>query len=446
MLTSLWSDESLKRIAFCRAYLAEPENNIYVIYCFTIFYSRILPGALQKHLKYIFIYHLKDLDLYKVIKCFMQLKIAKHFCFLSAIFLLIFIVFNSCKKAKKDANETGIPPADTTNIPNDTPHTEFMNVTAVLLDSAGNPLSGLFYTIIPTAIPKDFLLPYFPEAGNWTDSMGNLNTVALTNTDNILKVFPRSDCSATIFAKSFHTLNTDINLGNLIIPPDPISIIITGTVTGCNNDATKTGRVIIEEDIENVPAQNRKQYLASLKPEGTFRFLLRACNKTEPVPVIIHAEDASGLQMGNRVYFSLNYPENNIGKITACDNADTTQFIRYTFDSTDHTYYFPDNPNNHPENPRWTFLTAGNPRAGETQIYFGIDGFLAVAKPGLSLVEFGIGLEYDLSAETPPVVVITEDGPIGGYIAGNIKLKIETLDDSHSVHDATCSFRVKRKQ
>jgi hypothetical protein len=376
----------------------------------------------------------------------MRLNTTKLVCFLSAIFLLIFIVFNSCKKVKKEANETEIPSVDTTSIPDDIPHTEFMNVAAVLLDSAGNPLPGLFYTIIPTAIPKDFSLPYFPEAGSWTDSLGNLNTVALTNTDNILTVYPSSDCSSAIFSKSFHTLNTDVNLGNLIIPPDTMSIIVTGMIAGCNNDALRTGTVIIEKDIELISAQNPKQYRAPLKPDGTFEFVLPACNKTEPVPVIIHAEDASGLQVGNRIYFSLNYPENNIGKITACNNSDTTQFIKYTFGSTYHTYYFPDNPNSHPENPAWTFLTAGNPMAGDTMVYFGIDGIPAVGKPGLSLVEFDIDPGYGEYAETPPVVIITEYGPIGGYIAGNIKLKIETLGDSHSIYDATCSFRVKRKQ
>ena len=220
-----------------------------------------------------------------------------------------------------------------------------------------------------------------------------------------------------------------------------ISCIITGTVVDCNNNLVKSGNIILEE----YNFLDQKRYESPINADGTFNFNFTVY-KTDSIPVIIYAEDPSGQQIGNRVYFSLHSPGNNIGKITACTNTDTSQFLKITLDTSEHTYYFPDNPNSHPENPIWTFITAGDPMKGETQIYFGIDGLLAVGKPGLSLVEFDIDPGYGEHPETPPVVIITEYGPIGGYIAGNIKLKLETSDDTHSIHDATCSFRVKRKQ
>jgi hypothetical protein len=375
----------------------------------------------------------------------MEVKIAKHICFLLAsIFLLVFIAFNSCKKIDHTKTSTTVP-HDTT-VPKDSPHTEFMKVTAVLMDSAGKPLSNVFYTIIPKSIPNDFILPYYPNAGGWTDSLGNLNTVGLTNTDNVLTVYKNSSCSTVEYSKSFHTLDTNINLGTILIRLDTISTLVSGTIFDCNNNSLKTGIVIIEDGIYNSSPQKQKQYKISIKTDGTFSFALPVCNKTDSVPVIMYAEDASGLQMGNRLYFSLHSPENKIEKITACSNTDTTQFLKITLDSSGYVYPFVDNPNSHPEaGSVWTYITGQNQPDGELVVNFGIDGVLAVGKPGLSLVQFDIEPNYS-EADSPPVVAITEDGPIGGYIAGIIKLKLESLDTTHSLHDASCSFRVRRKQ
>ena len=260
------------------------------------------------------------------------------------------------------------------------------------------------------------------------------------NTAYILKVSQSLNCGTFDYSKNFTTVNINLDLGNIIIQTNEISVTVTGTVVDCNNNLIKTGNIILEE----YNFEDRNKYQSSINPDGTFKLTFTVC-KTDSIPVIIYAEDASGLQIGNRVYFSLHSPENNIGKITACTNTDTTQFLKITLDTSEYTYYFPDNPDSHPENPGWTFITAGNRMKGETQVYFGIDGFLAIGKPGLSLIEFDIDPGYDEHSEYVPIVNITEDGPIGGYIAGNIKLKVETLD-THSIHDASCSFRVKRKQ
>jgi hypothetical protein len=374
----------------------------------------------------------------------MRFKIATLLRFVFAILLLNFVAFNSCKKVKNDGSNVVPPPrADSTDTT--PPPTKVMKVTAFLVDSAGKPLPGLFYAVIPASIPVGFTLPFHPEIPGWTDSLGTLNAEVLSRTDNVLTVYLHPGCSMAMYTKSFAAHDTDINLRNIIMPSGTLSLLITGMVTSCNSDPIKTGTVVIKEDIYNIPPEDQKQYRATVKADGTFKFAFPVCATTDSVPVIMYFEDAHGLQVGDRVYYSLNYPGKNIEKIEACNNSDTTQFITYSFDSSSHTYYFPDNPNAHPENPIWTFFSAGNIYSAATQIYFGIDGMLAVGKPGLSLVEFDIDPGYGESSSSQPVVNITEDGPVGGYIAGNINLKIEKLD-SNLVSDAKCSFRVKRKQ
>jgi hypothetical protein len=373
----------------------------------------------------------------------MQVKMAKPVCFLLATtnFLLLFVFFNSCKKIHETKAST-VSSTDTTKHSNDTVQIDSSTIrvklTGKLLDSLGKPLSNFFYAIKPVSNPDTI---YF--SSGITDSLGKINNYDLhLKTAYILIVY--EFCGTPIYSKSFNTFNTDIDLGNIIVPPDSISTIVTGRVVDCNNNLLTTGNIIVEGVLfKNL--LNPRRYEASIKPDGTFKLQFPICNKSDSAPVIIYASDANGTQVGNRVYFSLHYPETDIGKIEACNNSDTLQFFNYTIDSIHYSLYPPDNPDAHPETPNWTFFFGGNLLTGGTYVYFGIDGYLAVNKPGLSLIEFDIYPGYG-EAETPPIVNITEDGPIGGYISGNIKLQIETLDDSHSIHDASCNFRVKRKQ
>lgn len=367
----------------------------------------------------------------------MQIKIAKHVCFRIAIILLIFILFNSCKKVHDTNTSPVIPRTDTTKNPVDTTKnidTSRTIVTAKLIDSSGKALSNVTCIFIPYNLPNVGFSAF-------SDSLGNVKMILDNYTTYTLRVSQSLNCGTFAYSKNFTTLNTSFDLGNIVIQTNSISFTVTGTVVDCNNNPIRTGNIILEE----YNYQDRNKYQSSINPDGTFKLTFTVC-KTDSVPVIIYAEDGSGVQVGNRVYFSLHSPEINIGKINACNNSDTLQFFNYTIDSTHYSLYPPDNPDAHPETPNWTFFSGGSQLTGGTFVYFGIDGYLAINKPGLSLVQFDIYPGYGEHPEPQPIVNITEDGPIGGYIAGNIKLKIEALDTSHSVHDATCSFRVKRKQ
>jgi hypothetical protein len=368
----------------------------------------------------------------------MQLKIAKRLCFLIAsIFLLIFIAFNSCKKVDDTNQNPVIPRVDSTkNSVDTTKNTDTSKtiVTARLLDSSGKALSNA---------PCIFISYNLPNSGfeAFSDSLGNVKIILDKNTSYILRVSQSLNCGTFNYSKNFTTVDINLDLGNLVIKTDATSYTVTGTVVDCNNNLVKTGNIILEE----YNYQDRNNIQSSINPDGTFKLTFTVC-KTDSVPVIIYAEDPSGQQIGNRIYFSLHSPENNIGKITACTNTDTSQFLKITIDTSEYIYSFVDNSNSHPEAGLvWTYITGQNQMTGPFEVNFGIDGFLAVGKPNLSLVQFDIEPKYS-EADSPPFVVITEDGPIGGYIAGNIKLKLETLDDTHSIHDATCIFRVKRKQ
>ena len=82
----------------------------------------------------------------------MQLKIAKRPCFLLAtIFLLSFIIFNSCKKIHETNRNPVIPPVDTTKNSVDTTKntdTSKIIVTAKLLDNSGKAISNVSCTFI----------------------------------------------------------------------------------------------------------------------------------------------------------------------------------------------------------------------------------------------------------------------------------------------------------
>lgn len=360
----------------------------------------------------------------------------KHVYFLIAtILLLFFFIFNSCKKVH-DKNSTQIPhvPVDSVKIPKDTIGT--INVTARLLDSLGKPLANVVYLMISSTTS-----PNQTTSGS-TDSSGNIKNIIAKSANYILYVYA-SDYCGPLYSQAFITLNTDISLGNIVVPI--MTFMVTGTVIDCNNNVVNTGKVFLQF--------LHKDSSSSINADGTFNFVLPSCNKTDSIPVILWAADANGLQTGNRLYFSLHLGNNDVGKIFGCYiDSGTNEFMKYSVDSTHYSFVSPADPFSESVDPatHWMFIGGGNLNSGTAPgVYFALTGNVGVGSTDVSIDEFNIFPDYGrhVTNSTPqPIVNITEYGPIGGYIAGNItKIKIEDLKDQ-SVHDATCSFRIKRTE
>jgi hypothetical protein len=236
-----------------------------------------------------------------------------------------------------------------------------------------------------------------------------------------------------------------LDLGSFVV--EPVSAIIIGTAVDCNNNPVKNGSVTAEVDIQNTDPNNsnliiQQRYHSSINADGSFQLRVPVC-KTDSVGAAIYVEDATGNQVGNKVFYSIHYPATNIGKIQGCNSTDTLQFLNITIDSNKYSFH----PNHFIETPgdlTSTFIIADQL---PTDADFRLFGFLAVGKPNLNLLQFELfenGDQYEYFG-FGFLVNINEYGPVGGYIAGNIQ---DTLYDIQQriYRAATVNFRVKRKQ
>ena len=312
---------------------------------------------------------------------------------------------------------------------------ETVKVTAKLVDNAGNPLPNLFVAVASESDPQSKYIKA-------SDSQGNVVLYPTENDVKLLSVYGSLNCGSPIFSTSFSTTNRDTSLGTLTIS-NLITANVSGSIADCNNSPVTSGYVIVQKD--------QKNYRYAINSDGTFNFSIPICNATDPESVTMIAEDNTTSQTGAPVNVSLNAGNNNVGSLTACANSSSGEYINYTIDSVHYALVSPVDTFTETINPgtNWTGI-GGTDRSGtDLSVGFTLTGTVAVGSPDVSIDEFDIGNnDYGryVDATTPaPIVNITEYGPVGGYIAGNIKVKIQNLHDN-SVHDATCNFRVKRKE
>ena len=309
-----------------------------------------------------------------------------------------------------------------------------VKVTGKLIDNAGNPLPNLFVKISPASNPQYKLTAI-------SDSQGNVVVYTLENNMNLITVYGSLNCGTPVFSTNLTTINRDTTFGSLSIS-NLIKANVSGSIVDCNNNPVTSGSVIVQKDNIN--------YQYAINSNGTFNFSIPVCNATDPEPVTIIAEDNSTLQTGDPVSISLNNGSNSVGTLKACTNNSSLEFMNFTVDSAHYSLASPVDTFSESVEPgtNWTGISGQDISGSVPSVFFYLTGTVAVGSPDVSIDEFDIGSNYGRygdSTTPPPIVNITEYGPVGGYIGGYIKVKIENLND-HSVHDATCSFRVKRKE
>jgi hypothetical protein len=308
-----------------------------------------------------------------------------------------------------------------------------VKVSCKLSDNAGNPLPNLFVKIVSPSHPENGVLI------TTSDSQGNVTAYTSENTAKLLTVYGSLSCGSPVFSTSFNTTNQDTSIGTLTIAA-LIMANLSGNVADCNHNPVTSGYVIVQKD--------QKNYQYGINSDGTFNFRLPICNATNSEPVSIITEDNATSQTSPPVNVLLNAGMNQIGTLTACANNSSGEYMNYTIDSTHYSLVSPVDTFTEAIIPgnNWTGISGIDRSGTGLSVYFTLTGTLAVGSQNLSIDEFDIGQEYGRNP-TPslPIVNLTEYGPVGGYIAGSIKVKIQNLND-FSVHDGTCTFRVKRSQ
>ena len=332
--------------------------------------------------------------------------------------------------------------------------TEYLSFTVT--DSLQNPLGNVHVEITPLTANS------WSHVGGYTDETGYVHVLVTPNTRYELSVFSGTCSAALPFSKIFTIENKAVDLGNIAIGGG-FAATITGSVTNCNNSPLANGRVML---------RNGNYFeIIYLNNQGIFKHNTLMCNSTNQVYFI--AEDLSSSQQGLSVSHTINIGSNSIGNLQAC-GVSTEEYSNLTINGQN--YILGAYPNgtfasdgylfggNVPwltnfnvtllkqingvyvknwDHIQWGMYSTQNPPAlGGTsntianfELYHGDGTNVTTTRP---------------LGDSPVSVNITEYGPSGEYIAGNIngllyqELMYPNFDTAHPYH-VVYNFRVRRQ-
>jgi hypothetical protein len=320
------------------------------------------------------------------------------------------------------------------DIPTNGPPVSF---TATFVDQNNNPLVGYYVRIVPST--------NLGSASGLINSSGILTGTGLpSNTSFNLEVFDFYSCglSNPLHSQVFSSTTTNVNLGTITVNISTnTSAVVSGTAVDCNNSI-----------LVNTPVKfTNGSYVGTVTTNSSGVFTTTINCLTGPTSITFTAFDVSNAVNGSLISSITPNTNTNVGSIAACGTLN--QFINWTSNdgTTTTSWSVLDGVNGSSFNQIFTGSTtiiSGNDSSLTPQyVSFLIDGPQSLGTHSL----IGSGYSDHLSTGMgevmvgTPVVNITNYQAIGGFIAGNFIVVINSSGVPSS-RTITCSFRVKRLQ
>lgn len=300
----------------------------------------------------------------------------------------------------------------------------YVQFNCTVVNSGGQPIQNAVVKISVVSNPVNFRYGY-------TDGSGYVNGAIPNNAQLLLEVFTNS-CTTAFYSQIFTTTNSNVSLGTISINNTAFPATVTGTVTNCNNTPVTNGYIMV---------QTGNNYVRHpLSNTGSFNFTILLCNSTTNVNLI--AVDASTLQHSSPINQTLVVGTNTVGNLQAC-GIQAQEFLYYSIDGTNYLF----------ASPYDSIGFSGATNSPEAYVY--------ALQAGLQFSNSGIGVnttqslwsfhapQLPSSQQIPPNwigVLITEYGPVGQFIAGNFSGTLREQLPPNTIHNVSCSFRVRRWQ
>lgn len=307
---------------------------------------------------------------------------------------------------------------------------KFVRFNCTITNGKGIPISNAYVRISVVGDPQR-------SAYGYTDSAGYTSGAVPNNAALLLEVFGEYNCLTGLYAKNFTTTSVDVSLGKIIIPVAS-SATITGNVHDCSNKAVTNGFIIMQKDGLN--------YHQPLSKTGTFSFTAALCNNSTSATFI--AEDITALKASAPLNLLLSAGEYQAGTLIAC-TVSTLQFFNYTIDGTNYSFTAPvDSLTQYakPQNTPPPIIINASRGSGNTQ-----GAMISILQTGAALNSLQKLLSFDCAEiggnstiATPINVKITEYGAVGQFMEGNFTGTITGSAPGNTLHQVTCSFRVRR--
>ena len=273
----------------------------------------------------------------------------------------------------------------------------------------------------------------------YTNGVGYVSGAIPANTQLLLNVLAKPNCSIVLHSQNFSSATTNISLGTISLISNR-TIRITGNLTSCNNLPVTNGRVYIAYDNSSITV--------TPNASGAYSVSFPICNSTS-VNTTLTGVDITNLVQGastNAVYQS---GTTNIVNLQACGTALGNEYFTFTYGSNPLVTY------NMPVDSVWLIINGPNafqlvarklptPTGRLSQLFF--TNTYATTAVG-QVISAGFYDNFIYPQGTAPnsslPVTITEAGlPVTGYLAGTFSGTI--LNPNNVPVPMSGSFRVRR--
>jgi hypothetical protein len=264
------------------------------------------------------------------------------------------------------------------------------------------------------------------SATDITDEYGKVSGKIPANSNLFIEVYNR--CGDLVYSKNFSTTTSTVNMGVLTINSGSANVLITGTVTGCNNAVVTNGFVHIA--IGNIG------YRAEIN-NGSFSATLNVCSAGAYNAKIMGFDIANNKQ-SDTITLSVNTTNPSSVQINTCALA-IERFVNFKLNGTDYSIVAP----------------------ADSVVYFvqGPTAMIQAYSPN-STKKVNITLPVITGTGIVPITDIYTTLPSGFYtgsninsmsitefsthIAGNLSGLMKQDSTSSTTYPITLSFRVKR--
>jgi len=312
-----------------------------------------------------------------------------------------------------------------------------VNVSARITNTSSQPLANVPVTITMAGKPRGAGYSSF----GFTDANGFVSGAVFANSDLVLDI--GTTCALPAYSYEFTTTNANTDLGTLIGNLGQSSVTLSGTVTNCNNQPVAYGFVQTYDNgfYNRIPVIN-----------GNFSYTGIMCTNTTVNLVVV---DYATYIQNTPQSVTITPGSNALGALQACGFS-TRGKLSYSLDNgptvviqeptdTIGAYYL---GSNGAAKATQIVTLSGEPNTSQKMAFQMTGPDNADANSVHTITDiYSNAIPHGQGYWVEPINVnITEFGKVGGFIAGSFTSKIIAGDhtNNYSVHDLTCTFRIRR--
>ena len=294
-------------------------------------------------------------------------------------------------------------------------------------DAAGNPLTNAYVKLTVTSSGV--------STYGYTNAAGYVSGAIPANTQLLLNVLAKPNCSIVLHTQNFSSAATNISLGTISLLSNR-TVRITGNLTTCNNLPVTNGRVYVAYDNSSVTV--------TANALGAYSVSFPICNSTS-VNTALTGIDMSNLMQGATTTAVYQGGTTNPVNLQACGTPFGNEFFTLTYGTTPAvTYNMPIDSVWFNPNQTGSYQLTGKriPPGRITQLYFqGTTLTIGQTIPVSYFFDNQINIPGTTGTSNLLVTISEFGASVVGYIAGTIS---GTVMINNTPVTVSGSFRARR--